>query len=656
LLPGALLTQIKGMIGFGFLGGDEDAVTPFDGIFRAVIAVFLIPATQLIMSYSIDIGNVLTETVRDPAKNWINEQTIMNWAREQMFVAPPDKANNAILTFGGGGAGLNGNAGGGAGGAGSGGGSQSGGGNQSGQSGQSGGFGFNFNIFGPQGAPTSNQVINQILQFFFGPFSGGQNQGGVPAGGGKAAGQPSSATVQENQLFLSTAMQLGFNSASYLMSYGLTVLTAYQLVFMCYLLLMGPIAASFFAWPSGVGSLFRKVFTNWLNAVIVLSLWRFYWCIILACMTQRIVYLQESGGFNPNSPSEMMIFNCFMALLVYVPFQPFNFNPGEAVSSVLDKAGQGGGGGGGGQGGTGATPGGSEVEHGGNAAPQHGAVRRGGVATREFVSVAVKGFTAVQSAFSGGKGAAEGLTGSDSSPPAAGERSISSAGGEQFAPPTAVGSHSGSPVQVQGQQQALPPSAGSQDGVSSPAGEFASLPLETLPPGSPPVVPLVPSADGGAGGQRYLIATNDVNHVGPAMQAWQQAVGSVPSSQAGAGVPSTQSQPLSGSAHTAPGGAVLPPAAPAGGSAGGTAQKGFAGNSGSPLSGSGQPDSGGQGIAGQSGQPAAGGPPLAGDNLGNPPGTGGALTPTTNPPPLPPPADGPPPGSNPPPTDPPKTT
>src|SRR5262249_35019000 len=150
--------------------------------------------------------------------------------------------------------------------------------------------------------------------------------------------------IQEDQKYLSTVMQLGFNGASLAMGSALNILVAYQLVFMCYLFLMGPISACFFAWPSGIGSLFKKVFSNWLDAVVVLSLWRLWWCAILAIMTQRIVYLHPNAG----SPSEMMVYTCFLALLLYIPFQPFDFRPGPMVSQVLEKAGVGGGAGGGG--------------------------------------------------------------------------------------------------------------------------------------------------------------------------------------------------------------------------------------------------------------------------------------------------------------------
>src|SRR5438309_3141855 len=36
----------------------------------------------------------------------------------------------------------------------------------------------------------------------------------------------------------------------------------------------------------------------------------------------------------------MLIYTAFMGLLMYVPFQPFDFNPGEAAANVLDQSGK----------------------------------------------------------------------------------------------------------------------------------------------------------------------------------------------------------------------------------------------------------------------------------------------------------------------------
>jgi len=64
---------------------------------------------------------------------------------------------------------------------------------------------------------------------------------------------------------------------------------------------MGPIAAAFFAWPSACGSLFKAVFANWIDALINVSLWKFWWCIVILIMQTRIEWLQEQGIYIPNS-------------------------------------------------------------------------------------------------------------------------------------------------------------------------------------------------------------------------------------------------------------------------------------------------------------------------------------------------------------------
>src|SRR5262249_29201896 len=151
------------------------------------------------------------------------------------------------------------------------------------------------------GTNTGNPVVdtfNSLVTLLFGkpPTAQTNNSTGADSGTGKSAGELEGQVRSEDTLFLSGAMQLGFNSSSHVMGNSLAILAAYQIVFMCYLFLLGPIAAAFFAWPSGVGSLFRQVFSKWLDAVVVLALWRFWWCVILAVMTQRILYVHPNPG------------------------------------------------------------------------------------------------------------------------------------------------------------------------------------------------------------------------------------------------------------------------------------------------------------------------------------------------------------------------
>ncbi len=262
LLPGAVLTQTKSLVSFSMLGTqDDDTSSPFIGIFRSIMAIFLIPATQLTVSWCIDIGNAMTE----PIAQRVQVETLMNWVNEQAYSTDPKNNDNTIKK--------------------------------------------------------------------------------VQASMGKLAGTSAKDTVQERQNDLTVTVQNMFNTINNMMSQGLNILNGFQLVMMCYLFLLGPIAAALYAWPAAIGrDLFKKAFASWLDGVIVLSLWKFWWCIVLLCMVVRL----QSGNVDPTSHYEMYYFSAFMGILVMVPFQPFEFRPGEIVSHVLEKAQQGGGGGSGG--------------------------------------------------------------------------------------------------------------------------------------------------------------------------------------------------------------------------------------------------------------------------------------------------------------------
>jgi hypothetical protein len=131
-------------------------------------------------------------------------------------------------------------------------------------------------------------------------------------------------------------MEVSFDMAMYLFSTAVIILGAYQLILMCYLYLLGPIAAAFYAWPSLTqnNKLFRTVFGNWINAVITTALWRFYWMVILAIMTQRILYLMDNGAGQLDLQWEVAVFTCLLGLMFYVPFNPFVFDPAQAWQAV----------------------------------------------------------------------------------------------------------------------------------------------------------------------------------------------------------------------------------------------------------------------------------------------------------------------------------
>jgi hypothetical protein len=68
------------------------------------------------------------------------------------------------------------------------------------------------------------------------------------------------------------------------------------------------------------------------------GLWRFWWSTVLLAAQTRIEWLQEIGQYNPYCEWEMIIFVAFIVILMYVPFNPFDFKAGEMVSQIMSKS------------------------------------------------------------------------------------------------------------------------------------------------------------------------------------------------------------------------------------------------------------------------------------------------------------------------------
>lgn len=258
LLPGAVITNVKTMVSFGILhnGNDEDCTNPFAGIMRSVIAIFLIPATQMIVSYMVDVGN----SMQYSCQPYVNIPIIVLWAQEQVQIFKPDQ---------------------------------------------------------------QGQGIKNLPNVPMAPWRG------------KFAGMPQAGAILEQVSGLDAALSDLANECCHTLTEGLTIAYAFQLATICYLFLLGPIAAAFFAWPSGIGKdIFRKAFSSWVDGVVLVSLWKFWWNIVLICMTVRC----ESGALNPFDVMEVYYLVGFLCIMMFVPFNPFDFKPGEIVSHALEKA------------------------------------------------------------------------------------------------------------------------------------------------------------------------------------------------------------------------------------------------------------------------------------------------------------------------------
>jgi hypothetical protein len=309
LLPGAVATQVKGQVAFAFKLNQDDNSSPFEGILRSMIAIFLIPATQLIVSYSIDVGNSMCYSVSD----YVDPQVCMDWANKLTYNTPVGNVDNSI--------------------------SPPAPVNTAASAGSNGGF--LSSVLGSGGASSVSGALSAAsglpgIGALFSALGSALGANFGTNGEGLGAQQQETSTINERQLWLSTVLELIFNVASYLFSLAVIVLGAFQLVMLCYLYLLGPLAAAMFAWPKIGQNISRDMFGGWCNAVIMVSLWRFYWMVILAIMTQRILYMMDT-----NSPIdlqwEVCVFVCFLGLMMYVPFNPWSFDPGQAFEAAMSS-------------------------------------------------------------------------------------------------------------------------------------------------------------------------------------------------------------------------------------------------------------------------------------------------------------------------------
>jgi hypothetical protein len=221
--------------------------------------VFLIPATQLFVSYTIDVGNSLTYEVVNYRLFDLN--IIKEWRDEQTYQMD------------------------------------------------------------------ANQNANHIENI---PDSAVQ---------GKSFSDPEKQVTWEHQNFLTSTGQQWFNTIDNLLSQGMLCLTAFQVVMIMYLFLLGPVAAALYAWPGVGGDVFRKVYANWMDGVVLVTLWKFWWVVVLLCMSIRLQVFQDLGdGVPRESTFEQFMLAAFTAILMYVPFNPFDFRPGDLVDSVLQQA------------------------------------------------------------------------------------------------------------------------------------------------------------------------------------------------------------------------------------------------------------------------------------------------------------------------------
>jgi hypothetical protein len=226
LLPGAILSQIRAMVGLN-VPLSLTQTNPFDGLLRSVIAIFLIPATYLVVNYAIDFSNSITFTLASEyvriTSSDMYQDAVCSEIRAFPVRGPKENQNAGVAQT------------------------------------------------WPQVETTSIPRLEKNLY---------QSKTDDPCSGTYSA--PESRTDEGMPLASVFGRLLAFGGNALLTS-AWNVLCAFQMAYMLYLFWVGPVVAGLWVWPV---KQFRDALPNWVEGVITLAFWSLFWntaILLMAC-------------------------------------------------------------------------------------------------------------------------------------------------------------------------------------------------------------------------------------------------------------------------------------------------------------------------------------------------------------------------------------
>lgn len=332
LLPGAVAAQVKVIIqqGSPVLG---EAVNPFEGIIRSIIAVFMIPGTWFVLNYGIDVSNSIALSINDKYKQVFHGDMYKDaqCAHARAFqIRDPNSNENAITPPD--------------------------------YSGQGGG----------NDPPSWSDVEKHSFDI---TTEDPCKQWGSQGGGGQQDRK------DEHETMLNSAQRAAINAANAALCGAWAVMCAFQTCYLLYLFCMGPIVAALWVWP--IDS-FRKALGSWIEGVVTICFWSLFWnttILLMACFK----------GVSDTGTVIMTALNYLANICVVYAFKFADLAgaagqqaAGQAKSAASSAAGKAGGGGGGamaaGGAGAGGKAGGAHTATGGGGAHPGGGAGQGGAA------------------------------------------------------------------------------------------------------------------------------------------------------------------------------------------------------------------------------------------------------------------------------------
>ncbi len=278
LLPGAVLAQVKAIAAQGFSVLGE--VSPFEGLTRSIIAIFLIMSSGLIVNYGIDIANSLVQTVAsgynqnfgsnmgsDAAALHVRAHPI-RLPEEEYGVIPPDI--ECVM----------------------------------------------FNYFGSTPAASMEGSLLAIKYE-------------DPAAGLYIA--PPDRAMETIPFKVPFARE-AFNQIDCGMAFAWVILCTIQESYLYYLYFVGPVIAALWVYPS---QMLRQAFPNWVEGVVCLCFWSFFWATTICLM----------ACFRGCDDTGTLVCTALLSLALISAKSAFDFvglakEAGRDAAKVADKVGQ----------------------------------------------------------------------------------------------------------------------------------------------------------------------------------------------------------------------------------------------------------------------------------------------------------------------------
>ena len=231
LLPGAVLAQVKAVVSAGS-PVIQDVASPFEGILRSIVAIFLIPGTYLVVNYGIDVANSLTYTISSEYTRIFGTDMYKDAmaAHVRAFPVRNLSENKGYVP------------------------------NQAAKMGQLGSNDTPFAKF--EGQNLEIKLVDPVAGLNITPGD----------------------RTNEQVSYLTNSQRNSYNTVNAAAAMAWNILCAFQMAYLYYLWFVGPVIAALWVYPM---QQLRDAFPSWVDGVCTICFWSLFWntaILLMACL------------------------------------------------------------------------------------------------------------------------------------------------------------------------------------------------------------------------------------------------------------------------------------------------------------------------------------------------------------------------------------